>query len=698
MPPSKTGTPKVLPLKGEGVGSYEWWMESLKTSEESRDAVRDADWKPNVEAYRGKGTKKDGQIRVNVDFTNVEQKKAQLFFRTPDVQLTAHRPETEDAVILFQQVLNHKLGPAGVNAKVAVDECLFDGLCASGTWACKVGYVATTIGMVAVPTGQVDPMTGQPAVDPTTQQPLTQDVPSLHERYFMDRISPAKLLKPRDFFGSDHDRAPWIGFEFVEDIAIAKDLWGLDDDFKGGGTDKHRLVTDTQTEAREGVVVAREIWYYAARLDATVKNPDKVRQIIFVEGIDHPVVHRDSTYQVFGPNGKFQSGMKGFPVVVGQLRTVGDTPWVPSDCSISRPQVDELSEGRFQMVQQRKKSLPIRWFDKNRVAPDDVDRLKKETIQGMIPTDGNGNEIFGEIARAQWPRENFTFADVVTKDIDKFWALGSNQQGVTDESTRTATELSLIQSNINVRLDYERSKVLDWYISAVSKLSTLYQLFADDEDYVEILGPDGDKRLQAWDRTKIQGEFAFSAKPDSAQRVDAQTDRKQFLDFFNMNAKNPVINLNELTRIGITKMNYDPSRLIKQPEPPQPPQPNVGFTFNGEDFVGAASPIVLEIAQQAGYKISPQAIAAAAAGQARIEAAQQIQAQAKLEHGGLADKHEPLNKHSLDAPPPGSLPGGGAQAATAAAGVQPGVLPTGRASVGPNNAPGQAIANQSGVP
>lgn len=693
MPPRNTPElPNVLPLAPSGVGSYAWWQSSIKSAEESRNALCESDWKPNVEAYRNKSPQKVGEIRVNTDFTNTEQKKAQLFFRTPDVHLTAKRPELEDAVLIFQQVLNYKLGPHGVNAKTMVDECLFDGLCASGTWACKIGYVATVDGVVPVPTGQVDTVTGAPMLNPQTQQPMTQDVPNVvHERYFMERVSPAKLLKPRDFFGSDHDQSPWIGFEFVLDLAVAKAQWNLPDTFKGGGTDKHRLVTDSETENREGVAIGKEIWYYAARLDAKAKHPERVRQLVFVEGIEQPVVHRDSPYQVFGPDGKFQQGMKGFPVHVGALRVVGDTPWVPSDCTISRTQTDELSQGRYQMVQQRKKSVPIRWFDKNRFDPTDVERLKGEDVQGMIPIDGPGNEAIGEVARANFPRENFTFADVVTKDIDKQWALGSNQQGVTDQTSRTATELSLIQSNINVRLDYERTKVLDWYVGAVAKLAVLYQLFADDPDYIEVAGQDGDKRLQVWDRHQIQGEFVFTAKPDSAQRVDAATDRKQFLDFLNMMAKNPNINLTELTRIGIAVFNYDPTRLIKQPEPPQPPVPNVGFAFKGEDFIGPAAPIVLEIAKQAGYTISPQAIAAAQAGVVALQATQAVQALAKTAHGGPADKQGPLNQHSLNET--GGIPGGLPAVPTSAGAGGPSAA-SGRPSLGPNNSAGAAVTSQ----
>lgn len=644
MTPTSAPPKDVLPLPDEGFGSLGWWHDAIKAGEDARDR-RVEQWKKNVDSYLGDRKKTDDDVPVNVDFYNTEQKKAQLFFRTPEVQLTAKRPGLEDAVTVFQAVINHKLGRSGVNAAAMMDEVLFDCLCPAGLMASVIGYEAIADGETQI---QVGMKPGEPAPGSILglNAPMVPDlrpVPKIiSERYFWDRLSPAKLILPADFHGSDYDKAPWLAYECVEDLAVAKRRGWVPDDFGGSGEDKHRLVSDPSIENRGPLVVVRYVYYRASRVDEAVKHPDKIRQLVLVDGLNSPAVHRDSPYQKFDPTtGKMIGGMKGFPIHVGALRYVSDSAYPPSDCTISRHQVDELRMERTRMAQQRKRSLPLRWADRNRLAPEDLDRIKRSEVQGIIPVDGNGSDIIGEVARAEYPRENFGLIEVIQQDIDKEWALGSNQQGVKEDTVRSATELSLIQGNINVRQDYERTKVLSGYfVPGVEKLGSLIQLFADDTDYVEIQGPDGAKRLQAWDKTTIAGEFAYSAKPDSAKKVDAAQDRKQFLDYTNFNAKNPNVNLLELSRIGATKFDLDPARIIKTPDPPPPDKPAISFRFSGADL---GIPEVRLILGGAGIKLppvpSPQAL------QATTEA-MMAQAAKSQPHGGTADKQEPLSKHS----------------------------------------------------
>lgn len=640
---------KPLPLPAEGFGSFAWWQDAIEAATKKRDEKLPG-MKKNVQRYLGEYAGSPDDVHVNVDFYNTEQKKAQLFFRTPDMQLTAKRPECVGAVPVFQAVLNHYLGPQKTNVAAMMDESLFDLLCPAGLRACKIGYEATEDGQVLIQVGMKPgaPMPGTVLGINTPMVPDLQPAPNvIAERYFADRISPAALLIPKPFHGSDYDKAPWLGFDFVQDLAIAKRLRWVPEDFSGSGEDKYKLVDDAQGDGGRPIVIGKEIWYRASVFDSTAKHPERFRQLLLIDGLTAPAVHRDSPYQRFDPQtGKFLGGMKGNPIDVGALRYVSDTAYPPSDCTISRGQVDELSEARTQMQKQRRRSLPLRWFDRNRVDPTDVDRLKRADIQGYVPLDGNGNEIIGEAARAEYPRENFAIINVIQQDVDKEWSLGSNQNGVTEDTVRSATELSIIQTNTNVRLDYERTKLLGQVIRIAEKIGSLIQLFADQEDYIEVVGAEGEKRLEAWDKTRIQGEFAYSAKPDSAQRLDASQDRKLFNEYLNFNAKNPNMNLLELTRIGAEKYNYDPARLIQQPQPAGPPPPNVSVRITMDDVVGPASAIAIECLQQGGFKLSPQAVAAAAAGQARVEAAAMQEQEAQREHGGTADKNEMLSKHS----------------------------------------------------
>lgn len=621
----------ILPLPKEGFGSCGWWKDAIDASDKKVQGLTDRLWKKNVEAYMGEAAKKDDSIAVNVDFYNTEQKKAQLFFRTPEVILTPKLPGMEQQTVLFQEVLNHAIGPHDLNAAAVMDECLFDVLCPAGIMAMKIGYEAIADGTQAVSVGM-----GPDGM------PVTMEAPRIvSEKYLMERLSPRALLLPADFHGSDYDKAFWKGFKFVMDLSEAKAKGWVPPDFSSNGEDKYRLAGDERDwGVKRQVVVGAEIWYQTAKFDPSVKHPDHMRRLVIIDGVDEPVVHTDSPYQRFDTEtGKFLVGMKGSPVHVGAIRYVSDTAFPPSDCTIARPQVDEMSKGRTQMVQQRERSLPMRWVDRNRVGPEEVEKIKRGEVQQVWPVDGNGGEIIGEVARADYPRENFTFAQIAQNDIDRYWALGANQNGSMADTVRSATELSLVQQNTNVRLDYERGKVLAFYLKAVEKVASLIQMFADDEQYVRVVGPNGLAAMQKWDKTTIAGEYVFTAKADSTQRLDIVAERKNYLDFLNYMAKNPNANLTELTRIGAQVFGFDPSRVMQQPAPPPPEKPAISFRFSGADL---ALPEVRQILQTSGIDLgpvpSPQALNATMA--------QELSA--RPPHGGPADKASLLNKHQSE--------------------------------------------------
>jgi hypothetical protein len=324
---------------------------------------------------------------------------------------------------------------------------------------------------------------------------------------------------------------------------------------------------------------------------------------------------------------------------------------------MSRVAVDEESAARTIMMQQRRRSLPLRWVDQNRIDPATLTKITTGEVQAVVPLDGPGNEIIGEIARANYPRENFTISEINERDIAKVWSLGANQQGVTSSGGRTATELSLIQGNVDVRMDAERTRVLDWYVSVCEQLGALLQLFADDEQYAEVLGPDGAKRLEAWDKTKIAGDFVYSVKPDSAQKVDANVDRKMQLDLYQLTANDPFVNRGELTRGILESFNKDPGRTMQQPPQAAPDKPKINLSFKGEDL---DNPMVISLLQQSGFQIDPAALQNLLQQQGGYISGTVQPSQMKptdaptgdlsgpMAHPGAAEMVEPLSKHALD--------------------------------------------------
>lgn len=649
------------------VPGWEAWWTKLKAAEEYRGTLREKyQWEKNVKRYCGLEAPVAGQdpsqtanVQVNKDFALTEQKIPQLFFQSPDVQLTAKQPGLEQATVIFQAVLNDALGAEGVNAIVAVREVLFDVECPAGIGAVKIGYEAT-VGQppqILVPTGRIDPTTQQAAIDPATGQPEAKPAPNIiAERYFYERIPVGKLLIPVGFHGLDFDKAPWLGFEFGDEDETTETAVSTTDE---------KLLNPLQPKVgarkKKYEVWARDTEVLDLETGQRGANPEKFVRLLFEEGKTEPVQAPDCPYQDFDERGRLIGGMRGNPINPLTLRYVSDSSVPPSDCWISRRQVDELSRSRSLMLQHRDRSLPMNGYNATSVMPADLEKIVQGKVGQFVGFNGPLKDDIWPIRQGEHPRDNFTFNEIINDDIVDAWALRNS----TDFNSKTATESSYQQGAQDVRLDAERAHVLRWHLRNVAKLAALIQKFADQEDYVRLEGQDAQKLgpLVPWDRTKVQGRFAFTAKPDSAIRVDAAKDRKDALDFINYTIKSPYINQAEALTWLAQKFNLDPAKVLTQPPPPKEEKPSVSWSIKPEDFTSPAAPIAAWMSKLAGWEIPPAVLEATkeltayVAARAMAEATAQQQQQAQGEegqpqgqqpHGGAADKADPINKHQSD--------------------------------------------------
>lgn len=607
-----------LPLTPEELSK--WWSE-IDAGERVRKQYEPW-WSENIRQYSPEVTRDPkaygNEVNTNRDFTLVEQKIAQLFFQTPEVNI---KPSPlmygqEDVLLTHQDILNEYLGADRVNAKEMVRESLFDCLCPAGFGVTKMGYENVTEEVeVAVPVP--DPMTGAPAVDPMSGQPMTvpQKVPvPIWEKLYWERVTPKKVVIPAGFSSTKYDDAPWLAVRFSLTLNEARLKYNLPPDFEAkAGKDEfkfdHSQNDDSDSKPVEGV----EIWYRAAVYDDKVKNPDLLRVLVLIKGFDQPVKHTDSPYQEIDPQtGRISPrSLKGYPIHILTLRTLADSAYIMSDCSISRPQVNELNRFREQQIKLRDSNIPIRMVDSDRIPPEVLEKIKNaEYGSAPIPVPAEamaGNPAIIEIAKATYPRENLVFEQKQDNDIARTHAMDSNQSGVKNESARTATELQLIQVNSNVRLDAERARCLDWYIAGVTKFSTLVQRFVTVEQAAEIVGPE---RAQAWAQVmpNVPASLAFAAAPDSAIRVDAAQRRKMGLETYGFLRNDPMVNPEPvLKRVVLPALNLD-SSCIKPPQPPQPPPPDAlkgQFQVRGEDLnpMMPQYPGVLLILKAAGLPI-----------------------------------------------------------------------------------------------
>jgi hypothetical protein len=308
-----------------------------------------------------------------------------------------------------------------VKAYKAMDEVLADAINAAGFGVAMIGYdeVSQTVkvpltdpAMMGIPPEMV-----QAGMDDGSIP--TQDVPQkLFGSYYMKRVAPQHFLYPVEFTGSDLQEAPWLGWEGWMPLEEAKRKFKLDPTFEPqNACENPEYLTDDKDRRKsdDEYVHFSEIFYKASiySSDPADLHPHKLKRMVILDNKETAaVIDEDFQWQRYDEASRRFMGLRSFPLKALTLTYVSDRPMPPSDTEMGRPQVEEMIEHRSLMVQQRKHSQPMRWFDVNQVDEDIIELLKKGDFQGMIPMNGPGGNAIGEVARAQYPRESFEFMRV----------------------------------------------------------------------------------------------------------------------------------------------------------------------------------------------------------------------------------------------------------------------------------------------
>lgn len=650
--------PNLLPLPADGPGSIQGWTNAIQQAQQHiRKIANERKWDQNIEAYLGKGDRKKfgkNTTLVRKDFSLTEIKKALLFYQLPEVSAEARKPEYEPAAPLVGSVVNDFLNGHKLNAMAMVDEVLMDLLCPAGIGVTKIGYEAFVDPKVReIPA--INPTTGLPALDDLTGKVVMQ--PNIiRESFFWNRIPPKMFLYPPTFIGSDFDAAPWLGFKYTLNKTVAQKVFELSNDETQAGASldltKDLLASDVGRDSTDtqNTVALYELWYRAAEFDPEIGDPEVFRQLVILEGREEaPLIHRDSPYQII-EEGKMVGGMKGNPIHVFTLRYVSDHAIPQSDSSASRDQVDELSHGRSQMIDQRDRSVPLVAYDTSRVPKESIDKYLRGDTQELIGIPGfdGSNPPFVPIQKGQFPRENFEFNNVINRDIGETWALGQNQLGLDTDTRRTATELSLMQTGTDTRMDKERAAFLRKFAAGCQKVLALIQMFATEEDYARVADDNGQMILQAWDATAIAGDFTITLAPDSSQRIDAAAGKKEAVEIYKMFGNDPLTNQVELRKCTWRKLGYDPTKLVLEPQPKAPEMPQISASFKGEDL-NPMMPQYINVAtllSVLGVKMAPP------------DPSQMVPPQPPATNPGTPQEVTPINKRADEGT--GQLPGAGA--------------------------------------
>jgi hypothetical protein len=690
MPDAYGTSAPVVPLSPEQLSQWRQQIAEARTRRESVMRWAEANLARYAPPLDGNPDAYGSEINTNRDFTLVERKKAALFYQKPDVTaipspLLADQPELLE---VHQQILNEKLGPDGVDVESLVDRVLFDVLCPTGTGWSILGYEATTVPTpIQVPAPATTTLMPGAVLGlsppPLTYQTVLAPVP-IFQDCFWSWFSPKQALKPVSARTTESDTWPWIGMEFELPTALAIRKGWVPADYQGEPSSAELHFQHGSPTPTESVVRGVLIFYQSALFREDRPHPKHQTELILIEGRDDPAVHKDSAYQTLTPQGTLSpDSLLGYPIHPCTIRVLTDAADVPSDCTISAPLVNELNRFREQMLEQRDANV-MRWmYSTDRLPPDALAKIVRSPIGGMIGVPEEafvGDGAIKELPHGTYPRENFTFNDYLDNDLARTHAIDAEQSGAGNPGEKSATESQIQQNNVNARLGRERGRVLQWYLKGVTKYSAILQRLMPVEDAAKIVGPQAAQQWDQW-RRQIPASLAFTAMPDSSQRNDLAVDRKRALDEYTFFANDPFINRLELLKTLMPKLRY-PMKVVQSEPPELKPEPGKhSLALKGEDLNPLAPqfPIILEILQQDGLTISPQAIQQAQQSAQTALLAAQIPAQAtgqgapppNEQHGGKVPQLESLSKHA------NALTGGMQGMATPEAGGEPAPLGAG---------------------
>jgi hypothetical protein len=208
------------------------------------------------------------------------------------------------------------------------------------------------------------------------------------------------------------------------------------------------------------------------------------------------------------------------------------------------------------------------------------------------------------------------------------------------------------------RVSKEQSRVKDYFLAGVGVAATLIQRYADETDYVEVVGKIGaqilaqsellgwvpdptdaadpnTKTTVAWNKKVVQGSFLWTIKPDSQLRTDMTQERQFRRQAYNQYRRDPLVNAIELVKWALEGEGLSGPQFIAQPQPPPEPVPSISIAVKGEDLIPFA-PQYPNIVQLLTIDAKP----------AQLLPPQTLEP--SVPHPGMMPGVDPLNKHQAD--------------------------------------------------
>lgn len=569
------------------------------------------EWRRNIELRLGHiatnftgglNIEDEVQTQLNPDWSLTNTKVANLFSQVPVVLGTHENKQYAGAVGPFIKSLNFEIGQKRGDVGTSMEEVLNDVVNAAGIGAILVGYNARTEDKMMPVEDQVQiPGMPQPVMTKQLNDQQLEKLAKLQlvhmqpqtfvisDEFYMMRISPNDLLWPATFMASDFNKANWNGYDGVATWADAKHMFKLKDEDKGKiisgssakkETDDLRVQPNKDAAFGDDMVRYTRIFYWRARFDEEEKYLNRIWELVYVDGIEEPVLHQAWGGQRVAKDTNKLVGCMVMPLQFLTLTYVTDNPVVPSDSSAGRPQVNDLRRSRDMLFKQRQRNVPLRWYDPNRLS-----RIVAATIQrgeqlDMIPTAGVGDRAMGQIAPATYPPEDFTFDQITYADLRDVYGIDPVQMSGQAPGRQNSAATQAAAQARATRGGREKTRVSKFFLRICEAVAGLMILYGE---FPNLTDQEKQQMQQIWDMKHVVAEIALKIRPNSMVVPEAAQRQQELVQVLNMTVKSGFVNPKPIVTELIEWYNIDPADVIVDPQPKKPDDPNISMRLSGKD-------------------------------------------------------------------------------------------------------------------
>lgn len=424
-------------------------------------------------------------------------------------------------------------------------------------------------------------------------KPVMETVPvPIYKEWYGTRFSPKKVLIDELLKSSRHAKySRWVGMRFfIPKKQALRDLAVTEDELQAGTEDDrvHNYLNQ-KNETTKDLIGGYELWIKTSVFRDDEVHPQAICQLIFLDGIkDRAIVSRPSPDQTFDESGFLtQDSLVGFPIKIGCLRDLADSPFPPADAAFTNTQVKHMNTHRRQSVKLRDAATGKIMYDVGAIDDDDLALIKNGEVGDWIGVkDGtlaNGaDKIITTVAQVKASPDDWRTNAMLKADMDETLGITTVGSGGLNDTVRSATEISDSTAASAGRQEKEQSRSVAFYLEIVRAVDTLLVRYMQGEDYVSIAGVDGARKLQKWSSKMINIKCSYSIKTDSQLRVDVARDRQQKMAGYNLMAADPLVNRVPILRDLAGDFGWDPSTIVLSPEQQMMQPPHGGATNKHE--------------------------------------------------------------------------------------------------------------------